>query len=65
MRYVYTRLTRAVALGTPEEAVEWAVEQYKRSGRSQVGRARYYADMLLHETAKAVLADISTRIALT
>lgn len=46
-----------------EEALEWAMEQYRRSGGRQVGRARYYAGILLRETARAVLVDVSTRIA--
>jgi hypothetical protein len=47
-----------------EEALEWAVERYRRAGGRYEGRARYYAGILLRETAKAVLADISTGIAL-
>ena len=51
-------------VGVLARAVEWAVERYRRSDGRQVGRARYYASILLRETAKAVLADVSTRIAL-
>ncbi len=51
-------------VGVLARAVEWAVERYRRSGGRQMDRARYYAGILLRETARAVLVDALTRIAL-
>jgi len=52
-------------VGVLARGVEWALERYRGSGGRQVGRGRYYACILLRETAKAVLADVFTRIAFT
>jgi len=56
--------TRYKLGGVLEKALQWALEQYRRSSGRQVDRARYYAGILLRETVRAVLADVSTRIAL-
>ncbi len=48
-----------------EEAIEWALERYRKANGRNTSRARYYISLLLRETAKAVIADISTRITLS